>query len=223
MTLLDQPTLARKSGLGPPGTLPPAARAHGSPDPEVRFTVDQYHAMLDAGILQEGDPIELLEGQLVWKDRSATGEDPMTVGDAHAWVLDAIQELDPRFRKLGCYVRIQQPVTFSPSSEPEPDAAIVRGTRDDYRGRHPGPKDILCLIEVADSSLTRDRSLKYRIYAKAGVPLYVIINLQERVAEVYTMPRRERYADPQLLKPRAKLTLPTAKKPLVVKVGNLLP
>ncbi len=73
-------------------------------------------------------------------------------------------------------------------SEPEPDLAVVRGNLDQYEHSHPGPQDVALVIEVADVSLHRDRSIKKRVYARAGIPVYWIVNLQERRIEVYTAP-----------------------------------
>ena len=190
------------------------------------LTVEQYHRMIETGILLSGDPYELLDGQLVHKDRSAEGADPRTVGDDHIWAVTALQELDPRLRRLGCYMRVQQPLALPPFDEPEPDGAIVRGTKDNYRARKPGPDDVLCVIEVADASLRRDRVTKLRIYADSGLPCYVIVNLPERVVEVYEEPAigRGRYGRSQTLSGRQIVTFPTAAgKPFSVAVRRLLP
>ena len=221
MTLLDPPV--RKPRRPQPPRHAPAA---GPDRPAFRLTVDQYHRMIENGILEEGIPVELLDGRLEWKDRSATGGDPMTVGNEHAWTIDALDELNPKLRRLGCYARVQQPITLPPHHEPEPDVAIVRGTRESYRGRHPGPEDILCLIEVSDSSLTRDRTKKLRIYANAGVGLYLIWNLPDRVVERYAGPMvgKGRYAESATLGLKDKVTFPTASgKGLTVAVKKLLP
>src|SRR5687768_5094446 len=91
----------------------------------VPLTVQQYHRMIETGILPEGEPIELLDGLLVRKDRSRTGEDPMTVNPDHSGAVDRLNALNPKLGRLGCYMRIQQPVTLPPNNEPEPDVAIV--------------------------------------------------------------------------------------------------
>lgn len=150
--------------------------------------VRQYHRMIAEGIIPEGEPFELLDGQLVRKDRSAAGEDPMTVGNAHAWVIGALIDLNPKLKRHGCHIRVQLPLTLPPIDEPEPDGAIVAGSNDDYRDCHPDATQVTCVIEVADSSLRRDRGTKLRTYAGAKIPCYVIINLIERVIEVYTEP-----------------------------------
>jgi Uma2 family endonuclease len=74
-------------------------------------------------------------------------------------------------------------------SEPEPDVAVIRGTRRDYRDRHPSPADVGLITEVADATLQRDRTRKKRIYAHAGIPVYWIINLVDRQIEVYSNPQ----------------------------------
>ena len=99
------------------------------------LTVEQHRRMIEAGILQSGDPYELLDGFLVRKDRSAAGADPMSVDPHHAWVVAKLAALTTRLKRLGYFMRTQQPVTLPPHDEPEPDGAVVRGTEDDYRER----------------------------------------------------------------------------------------
>lgn len=190
------------------------------------LTVEQYHQMLATGILVGGDPYELLDGHIFHKDRSAAGEDPMSVGHEHTWVVQKLNRLNPKLEKLGCHMRTQVPVTLPPYDEPEPDGSVAFGTEDDYVGRHPGAADVTCVIEVADSSLRRDRTTKLRIYANSGIAQYVIINLPDRIIEVYTHPRkgRGRYGPAVTLGPADTLALPTAKgKTLAVRVRDLLP
>ncbi|MEK6323440.1 MAG: Uma2 family endonuclease [Acidobacteriota bacterium] len=81
----------------------------------------------------------------------------------------------------------QEPITLS-DCEPEPDVMIVRGETRQYRDRHPGPEDVALIVEVADSTLERDRGVKRKVYARAGIPVYWIINLLESVLEVYEEP-----------------------------------
>jgi Uma2 family endonuclease len=192
----------------------------------VPISVDQYHQMIATGILKEGQPIELLEGFLVRKDRSRLGDDPMTVGHDHIWVVYQLGELNEQLKPHNCYIRTQQPISLPPDSEPEPDGAILKGPPDTYRKRKPGPADILAVIEVADSSLEDDRTAKHRIYATAGVPQYIIINLVDRIIEIYTSPdaRLGRYASSQSLKSGEMLHLPTGTDKLMdVAVERLLP
>ncbi len=161
----------------------------------VPLDVDQFDKMIEAGIVPEGELIELLDGVMIRKDRGHLGEDTMTAGDDHVWCIEQLMDLRPAIKALGCSIRIQAPAKLPPESMPEPDALIVVGSIDDYRKRKPGPADISCAIEVSDSSLRRDRTVKMAIYARHGIQQYVIINLQDLVLEVYTMPQPdlERY------------------------------
>jgi Uma2 family endonuclease len=147
-------------------------------DPIWRLSVEQYHEMIRAGILGEDDPIELLDGWLVTK---------MTKKPPYCVTTDVVCDVLAQALPKGWHVRSQGVITLA-MSEPEPDAAVVRGDRRDYLGHHPGPRDVALVVEVADMSLNRDRTLKKRLYAQAGIPAYWIVNLVERSIEVLTDP-----------------------------------
>ena len=201
-------------------TLPPYRRVG------IRLTVDDFHKLIDYGIVPEDEPWELLDGQVVFKDRSAPGEDPMGVGTPHAVMSAKLSFLNERLRPLGCHVRIGDPVTLPPYNEPQPDGAIVRGEPDDYLPAHPTAKDILCVIEISNSSLVRDSTTKMRGYAETGVAMYVILDVDARAARVCRdpVPAAGEYGDVQTLAADATLRLPTAAGPAVeVTVGDLLP
>jgi Uma2 family endonuclease len=158
----------------------------------VGLTLDQYVQMIRNGILPEGAPIELLDGFLVRKDRSKVGENPMTVGFEHVWAVKNLGIVLKGVEKHGCHVSLQQPIAIPPDSAPEPDGAITRGTPDDYIAKYPAAADVPCVIEVADSSLQHDRLTKKRIYARAGIAQFVLINLVDRVVEVFDTPSANR-------------------------------
>jgi Uma2 family endonuclease len=143
-----------------------------------RFTVDEYHQMIKTGILTDGEPIELLEGWMVKK---------MSHGTPHDGGMDAIEGLLPGLLPPEWFVRCQRAITLS-DSEPEPDYAVVRGPRGRYRDVHPTPPEIGLLIEFSVSSLRIDRTGKARIYARAGIPVYWVVNVVDKVIEVYTQP-----------------------------------
>ena len=161
-----------------PACAPPAGDAEVSSEPIYRLSVAQYHAIARAGILDEDAPVELLEGWLVRK---------MTKNPAHCLALGLVQDALTRLLPRGWHLKLQAPMTTA-DSEPEPDAAVVRGQRRDYKGRHPRAEDIALVVEVADTSLRRDRGSKKRIYARAKIPVYWIVNLTARRIEVYTDP-----------------------------------
>jgi Uma2 family endonuclease len=151
--------------------------------PIWHMSVDQYHAMIDNGILGPEDPVELLEGILVQK---------MSKNPPRSFTTDGTVEALRRIAPAGWYVRAQDPITLS-KSEPEPDVAFVRGDRRDYSARHPGPGDIAIVVEVAEATLDRDKILKKRIYAAAGIPIYWLINLVKLRIEVYSEPKSGDY------------------------------
>ena len=143
-----------------------------------RLSVQQYHEIVRAGILTDDDPIELLDGWLVYK---------MPKSRPHSIATRRIRELIQQKLPGGWYVDSQEPITTD-ESEPEPDVSVIRGQPDDYPNRHPGPQDIALLVEVADATLDRDRGLKKRLYARAGVAVYWIVNLPDEQVEVYSHP-----------------------------------
>ena len=161
-----------------PACAPPAGDAEVPSEPIYRLSVAQYHAIARAGILDEDAPVELLEGWLVRK---------MTKNPAHCLALGLVQDALTRLLPRGWHLKLQAPMTTA-DSEPEPDAAVVRGQRRDYKGRHPRAEDIALVVEVADTSLRRDHGSKKRIYARARIPVYWIVNLTARRIEVYTDP-----------------------------------
>ncbi len=167
-------TLAPPAPAAPAGTGIPAIPAEDL----YRLTVEQYHAMLHAGILKDGDPVELLEGLLVQK---------MTKNLPHTFATQQLRDFLRDKLPAGWVVNDQEPVTTD-TSEPEPDAAALRGSRRDYLSRRPSPQDVGLVVEVADSSLARDRGPKKRIYAEVGIVIYWIVNLVDRQIEVYTDP-----------------------------------
>jgi Uma2 family endonuclease len=149
-----------------------------APEPIWPLTIAQFHQMIAAGILTDEDPVEFLEGLLVRK---------MPKNPPHRLSTQLTREYLARILPIEWFVEAQEPITID-NSEPEPDIAVIRGSRRDYSDRHPGPEDIGLIIEVADATLQRDRNRKKRIYAKAEIPIYWIINLVDRQIEVYSQP-----------------------------------
>ncbi len=165
------------AGMRPESLLDrlPATR---SPWPIWRLTVDDYHQMIDAGILTEDDPVELLEGWLVPK---------MPKKPPHRLAKRKISKALEGVLPAGWHVETQEPITLE-DSEPEPDVLVVRGDPFEFTDRHPGPEDLGLVVEIADASLKRDRTLKKRVYARAGIPIYWIVNLPGVKVETYMDP-----------------------------------
>ena len=143
-----------------------------------QYTVDEYHKLIETGVFVDGAPYELLEGYVVKK---------MSRGSRHDSTVQALTKRYFRLLPVGWDLRVQCATTLS-DSEPEPDFALVRGDETTYRNRHPGPAGIGLLVEISYSSLTIDRIDKTRIYARAGIPVYWIVNLVDRTIEVFTLP-----------------------------------
>lgn len=144
-----------------------------------RFTLDEYHEMIRNRILTEDDHVELLEGYLVLK---------MPRSPEHDF---AIRALDKRLQRIvpdAFTVSNQCAATLTKDSEPEPDFTIARGDETAYRTHHPGPADTALVVEVSASSLSRDRNDKARIYARAGIPVYWVVNVIDKQIEVFTQP-----------------------------------
>jgi Uma2 family endonuclease len=160
-------------------SLPATSDAQSRPPvPVRRFTVAEYRRLGEAGILTEHDRVELLEGWIVPKlVHNPPHDNAIELCD------DAVRSQLP----AGWTLRVQSVVTTA-DSEPEPDLAVVRGSARERGGRHPRPKEVGLVIEVADSSLQIDRESKVRVYARAGIPAYWIVNLVDRQVEVLTSP-----------------------------------
>jgi Uma2 family endonuclease len=143
-----------------------------------RMNVREYERLVSLGALD--DPrIELIDGYLVRK----MGKNP-----PHVWSVDATESGLHSLLPLGRIIRRESPVRIPEFDEPEPDVAVVKGTREDYKTRHPDPGDIDLLVEVAESSLDRDRGEKRQAYARSGIPVYWIVNLIDERVEVYSDP-----------------------------------
>jgi Uma2 family endonuclease len=144
-----------------------------------RLSVSQYDAMGRAGILGPDDRVELLEGWLVEK---MTKNPPHRIATREARLaLEAVVPAD-------WYVETQEPIVTG-DSEPEPDVAVIRGRTQDYASRNPPASQVGLVVEIADATVERDRVLKARVYARARIPCYWLVNLTERHVEVYTEPR----------------------------------
>ena len=147
--------------------------------PVRRFSVAEYHRLLETGILKSGDPYELLNGWFVPK---------MAINPPRNKSVRLLNRIFSRLLGDEWIVQVQGAITLA-KSEPEPDVAIIRGPEDRYDDVNPGARDTLLVIEVADSSLSDDRGEKLQIYAQSRIPIYWIVNLIDRQVEVYSRPR----------------------------------
>ena len=148
------------------------------------WDVERYHRAIKAGVFTKNDKIELIEGALY----------PMApIGPPHAAV---VQMLSDQLRELfgsEFLIRTQSPITLPPKSEPEPDIVVAKRRDDAYAHHHPSPKDILVVIEVADSSRERDEQLKLPIYARHEIEEYWLVILEIREYRICTIPHEGSY------------------------------
>jgi hypothetical protein len=155
-----------------------------------RFTVEDYHRMAEAGILGEDDRVELIEGEIV--------EMP-PIGSPHGGTVKALIHLFSRAVGDLALVAAQDPVRLSDISEPQPDLMLLRPRPDFYRDSHPTPADVLLLVEVADTSVEFDRSVKLPLYARVSIPESWLVDLERGVLEVHRSPAGDRYGEVQEL------------------------
>jgi Uma2 family endonuclease len=149
------------------------------PVPVIRFSVDDYELMIREGILAEPERLELLDGWIVPK---------VTHNPRHD---SAVFRLHRRLLRLlsdDWIVRVQSSISIT-LSLPEPDLVVARGPEDLYDLARPSPNDIALLVEVADSTLRQDQTVKLELYARDRIPLYWIVNLVGNRIEVYSQPR----------------------------------
>jgi Uma2 family endonuclease len=177
-----------------------------------RFTVAEYYAMADAGILAENDRVELLDGDLIVMP---------PIGDWHAACVDRFTNTLPPRLQGRAIVRVQNPTRLNDYSEPQPDVMLLRWRDDFYQGGHPGPDDVLLLIEVSDTSVDYDRSAKLSAYARAGIPEVWIVTRQNRRIEAYTEPKASAYATVRHTGPGASIA-PEAFPDVILEVDRVV-
>lgn len=183
-----------------------------------RWTRAEYDRLIELGVFQPGDPIELIGGELMVAEPQSA--------EHYTAIMKCAKALETAFGP-GWEVRTQGPINLDDESEPEPDVAVVPGSLDDYSQAHPS-RPVLTL-EISLSSLTFDRVRKASVYARAGLADYWVLNLVNRILEVYREPvadaeapygwryaRREVFAAPGRVVP---LAAPTAS----IGVADLLP
>jgi Uma2 family endonuclease len=176
----------KKPWVFEPAMIPPSALAGRGA--LMQFTVEDVLTMIHRGSVIEDATTELLNGFIVHVDRSSYGGDPAMHSPGHRKSVRLLTNLVGRIDSGVRHAQIQLPIVCGDLQMPEPDFAVIRGIDGDYTDRLPQGSEALCVVEVADSSLERDRDEKKPIYARANIQQYIIINLRNRTAEVYTDP-----------------------------------
>lgn len=156
-----------------------------------RFSVEEYHRMTRAGILSEDDRVELIEGEIM---------EMAPIGSRHAACVDRLNRLFSQRAGEWAIVRVQNPIRLGEHSEPQPDLTLLKPSPDFYAQDHPGPKDVLLVVEVAETSAEVDREVKVPLYARTGLPEVWLVDLAEELIEVYRKLGLQGYQEVQRLR-----------------------
>jgi Uma2 family endonuclease len=176
------------------------------------FTVDEYHRMSQAGILSDDDRVELIEGEIIKMS---------PIGKLHASCVKRLNAILNRRVGQFAIISVQDPIQLNEHSEPEPDIALLK-LRDDYYSQQlPTAKDVVLIIEVADTSVEYDRNVKLPLYARAGIAESWLANLPAEKVEVHSEPVNGIYQQVRELR-RGDSISPEALPTLALKVEEIL-
>jgi Uma2 family endonuclease len=148
-----------------------------------RFTVQEYHAMAETGLLSEDDRVELVDGEIV---------EMTPIGTRHLACVVTLNHLLVEAAGGRYFVSVQNPIVLDDGNEPQPDLSLLK-SKPDPAGELPGPADVLLVVEVSDSTLSYDRGVKLPRYGRAGIPEVWIVDLAARQVEMYSDPSFEGY------------------------------
>ena len=190
----------------------PAATADIATDAKrVRFTIEEFERMVEVGIIPEDARVELIDGVMY---------EMAPIGNWHNATADALNELFKSSPGARVIVRVGGSIKLPDVSEPQPDLAVLRFRADYYRDGGVGPTDVLLVIEVSDSSLVYDRTLKLPMYATAGIPEVWIVTREPAAIEAYRVPRANGYRERLVYLPGESLS-PLARPELTIHVSDV--
>jgi Uma2 family endonuclease len=155
-----------------------------------KFTTEEYQLMGKAGILHPEARVELINGEIIVMSPT---------GLKHSVVINRLTRFLVKKIDEAGIVSVQNPFRIPDYSEPQPDILILRPRDDFYANKFPMPEDILLLIEVADSSLRYDQTIKLSLYAEHRIPEYWIVNLERDILEIYRQPQNKSYLEQTLI------------------------
>lgn len=178
-----------------------------------KFTSDEVHRMMEAGILPEESGWELINGEIIHR---------MTIGSKHAGTVKRINLILTRLLGDKFIIGVQDPVQISQRNEPEPDITVLKMRDDFYTENHPTPEDVILLIEVSVSTLGFDRQTKKEIYADAGIAEFWLVNLENNTVEVYTNPKSGSYFEMKIYE-RGDIIYSKHIADLKLRVADILP
>ena len=192
----------------------PRVQSEVQPEPTPRrFSVDEYYAMAEAGILARDERVELIEGEIITMS---------PIGNPHGAGVDRATDLIVPLVTGRAIVRVQAHVRLADNCQPEPDLMLLARRDDFYSTEAPGPSDVLLLIEVADSSLSYDRNRKLPLYARYSIPEVWIENIPDCVIEAYSNSVNGEYTEMRTYRPGETITpqaFPDLQLPVTQLVG----
>jgi Uma2 family endonuclease len=177
-----------------------------------RFTADEYHQMAEAGILLEDDRVELIEGEII---------EMSPIGSHHASVVLRLTNLFVQTFGDAALVGPQNPIRLSGDTEPQPDLTLLRPRSYFYDSDHPGPEDILLVVEVADTSVAYDRGLKIPLYGRSGIAESWLIDVNRGTVTMYRDPGPAGYGTSREVR-RGEQLAPLAFSDRVLAIADML-
>ena len=208
---MTTPTVA--APVRPAATPDSPTPSHPAAPTRRRFTVAEYYAMAEAGVLAPDERVELLDGEIIVMP---------PIGDWHASRVKRLNNSMLPPLEGRAIVSVQDPTRLDDASEPEPDIMLLRWRDDFYEGGHPGPADVLLLIEVSDTTVDYDRGAKLSAYAAAGIPEVWIVNRPDRRIESYSDPTGDAYATVRYYEPGESIS-PQAFPDVILQVDQIIP
>lgn len=178
-----------------------------------KFSVEEYEKLVETGVLTEEENVELIRGEIT---------EMTPIGRKHA---DSVNRLNRIFSKeLGdqVLVSVQNPLRIEPESEPEPDIVLFEYRDDLYEETHPGPEDVLLIVEVAQTSQELDREQKIPLYAENHVQETWLVDLEEKQIEQFRTPSGDTYKEIRIYEPGDSIS-PSACSELEMSVNRILP
>ena len=163
-----------------------------------RITVKEYDAMIEGGVFNEDDQIELLSGVIIEK---------IPKGTKHSAATDRASRVFNRLFGEEVFIRNQNPVWLDDFSEPEPDIVLAKPPRENYLENHPTASDIYLIIEISDTTLVYDRDTKAKAYSRGRIEQYILLNLQNETVEAYREPGEDGYQFKRTLRKGDSLNL----------------
>ncbi|MEQ9425162.1 MAG: Uma2 family endonuclease [Cyclobacteriaceae bacterium] len=162
------------------------------------INVEEYYKMAEAGIIGPEEKVELINGKIF---------EMSPIGARHAFVVKNLLRVLSKLSAEEFTLGIQDPIRLDNNSEPEPDVSVAKGDISKYQNNHPTSKDLLLIVEVAESTLNFDRDVKIPLYASSGIKEYWIVNIPENQIEVYQSPQGNNYSSKSIYTQGDKITL----------------